>query len=58
MNDGKGIQRLAELYENQIYMTLEQAEELLEVLTQTVQGFKSRYRQSNSSAEKSKEQSE
>lgn len=55
MNDGKGAQRLVELYENQIYMTLEQAEELLGVLTQTVQGFKARFRQSNSGAENPKE---
>ncbi len=37
MNDGKGAQRLVELYENQIYMTMEQAEDLIGVLT-TIQG--------------------
>ncbi len=55
MNDGKGAQRLVELYENQIYMTLEQAEDLLEVLTQTVQGFKARHRRSDSGTEQPEE---
>jgi hypothetical protein len=37
-----GSQGLAEFYERQIYMTLEQAEDLARILTQTVEAFKSR----------------
>ncbi len=40
--DDKGGQTLAELYERQIYMTLEQAEDLARMLTQTVANFKTR----------------
>ncbi len=35
-NDETGAQSMAELYERQIYMTLEQAEELARTLNQTV----------------------
>jgi hypothetical protein len=38
----KGSQGLGELYERQIYMTVEQAEDLARMLTQTVQMYKSR----------------
>lgn len=37
-----GGQRMAELYERQIYMTLEQADELARALTRTVEIMKSR----------------
>ncbi len=40
--DEKGGQALAELYERQIYMTLEQAEDLAKVLAQTIENFKKR----------------
>ncbi len=40
--DEKGGQKLVELYERQIYMTLEQAEDLAAVLDQTVKAFKAR----------------
>ncbi|MBI5568545.1 MAG: DUF3467 domain-containing protein [Desulfomonile tiedjei] len=40
--DEKGGQRLVELYERQIYMTLEQAEDLAKILAQTVEVFKGR----------------
>jgi hypothetical protein len=40
--DEKGAQKLAELYERQIYMTMEQAEDLAAVLNQTVKAFKAR----------------
>jgi hypothetical protein len=43
-SDEKGGQHLAELYERQIYMTVEQAEDLANVLTQTVQAFKAKNR--------------
>jgi Protein of unknown function (DUF3467) len=38
----KGAQGLGEMYERQIYMTVEQAEDLARMLTQTVQMYKSR----------------
>jgi hypothetical protein len=38
--DQKGAQQLAELYERQIYMTLEQAEDLVRILGQTIQAVK------------------
>jgi hypothetical protein len=41
-SDEKGGQTLAELYERQIYMTIEQAEDLAKMLTQTVANFKTR----------------
>jgi hypothetical protein len=41
-SDEKGGQKLVELYERQIYMTLEQAEDLAAVLDQTVKAFKAR----------------
>ena len=40
--DEKGGQKLVELYERQVYMTLEQAEDLAAVLDQTVKAFKAR----------------
>jgi hypothetical protein len=33
---------LGELYERQIYMTIEQAEDLVQMLTQSIQTFKAR----------------
>lgn len=44
-NDDKGQQSMAELYERQVYMTMEQAEELARTLTQTVQMMKQRQQQ-------------
>lgn len=41
-NDEQGNQQLAELYERQIYMTIEQAEDLARTLAQSVQMFKAR----------------
>jgi hypothetical protein len=38
----KGSQGLSELYERQIYMTVEQAEDLARMLTQTVQMYRAR----------------
>ncbi len=38
--DDKGEQKLVELYETQIYMTVSQAEDLARILTQTVDMFK------------------
>jgi hypothetical protein len=38
----KGSQGLGELYERQIYMTIEQAEDLARMLTQTVQMYRAR----------------
>ena len=38
--DEKGEQKLVELYETQIYMTVSQAEDLARILTQTVDMFK------------------
>lgn len=38
----KGSQGLGELYERQIYMTIEQAEDLARMLTQTVRVYRSR----------------
>jgi hypothetical protein len=38
----KGSQGLGELYERQIYMTIEQAEDLARMLTQTVRMYRSR----------------
>lgn len=38
----KGEQTLTELYERQVYMTVEQAEELASTLTRTVEAMKSR----------------
>lgn len=35
----KGTQTLGELYERQVYMTIQQAEELAGLLTQTVKAF-------------------
>jgi len=40
--DEGGGQRLAELYERQIYMTVEQADDLAKILTQTVQALRAR----------------
>jgi hypothetical protein len=40
--DEAGGQQLAELYERQIYMTVEQAEALAQILNQTIQAFKTR----------------
>ncbi len=41
-NDEKGRQQLAELFERQIYMTLEQAEDLARTLAQSIQMYKAR----------------
>lgn len=38
--DEKGTQQLAELYERQVYMTVEQAEDLARILSQTVLALK------------------
>ncbi|MGB6068021.1 MAG: DUF3467 domain-containing protein [Desulfomonilaceae bacterium] len=38
----KGAQSLGELYERQIYMTVEQAEDLVKMLTRTLEAFRSR----------------
>jgi hypothetical protein len=38
--DDKGEQKLVELYETQIYMTVGQAEDLAQILTRTVDMFK------------------
>jgi len=38
--DDKGEQKLVELYETQVYMTVDQAEDLARILTQTVSMFK------------------
>lgn len=46
--DEKGGQKLVELYERQVYMTLEQAEDLAAVLNQTVKAFKARRDQASS----------
>lgn len=40
ITDDKGGQQLAELYERQIYMTMEQAEDLMRILGQTIQAVK------------------
>jgi hypothetical protein len=40
--DNKGGQTLGELYERQIYMTVEQAEDIMRMLSQTLQAFKAR----------------
>jgi len=40
--DGKGPRALGEFYERQVYMTIEQAEDLVRMLTQTIQAFKER----------------
>lgn len=37
--DGKGTQQLTELYERQIYMTVEQAQDLIRMLSQTVEMY-------------------
>jgi hypothetical protein len=39
--DEQGGQRLAEMYERQVYMTIEQAEDLARILAQTVDRFRS-----------------
>jgi len=49
--DNEGGQALGELYERQIYMTVEQAEDLMRMLSQTLQAFKAR-RQSAGPQEK------
>jgi hypothetical protein len=41
-SDEQGGQQLAELYERQIYMTVEQAEDLAKILNQTIQALKKR----------------
>ena len=40
--DNKGSQTLGELYERQIYMTLEQAEDLAKMLSRTLETYRSR----------------
>jgi hypothetical protein len=42
MPDGKGAQGLGELYERQVYMTIEQAEDLARMLTESIRNFKAR----------------
>ncbi len=42
MPDQQGAPRLVELFERQVDMTVEQAEEIISVLTQTVEVFKAR----------------
>jgi len=42
MSDGKGPTALGELYERQVYMTIEQAEDLVRMLTESIQGYKAR----------------
>jgi hypothetical protein len=49
--DDKGNQTLGELYERQIYMTIEQAEDLVKMLTRTVEAFKSRRQSSGEKPE-------
>ncbi len=41
-SDDKGNQSLAEFYERQIYMTVEQAEDLVRMLGQTLEAVKAR----------------
>jgi hypothetical protein len=41
-SDEGGGQQLAELYERQIYMTVEQAEDLAKILNQTIQTIRNR----------------
>jgi hypothetical protein len=41
-SDEQGGHQLAELYERQIYMTVEQAEDLAKILNQTIQAIRSR----------------
>lgn len=52
--DDKGGQTLGELYERQIYMTIEQAEDLAKMLTRTVEAFKSRRQGSGEKPEESR----
>jgi peptide methionine sulfoxide reductase MsrA len=52
VSDNKGNQALGELYERQIYMTVEQAEDLVRMLTQTLQAFKARKRGSGTQEKK------
>jgi hypothetical protein len=40
--DDQGNQTMAEFYERQVYMTVEQAESLAQALTQTVKAYKDR----------------
>ncbi len=40
--DNKGSQQLTELYERQIYMTIEQAQDLVKMLNQTIDMFVSK----------------
>jgi len=40
--DNKGSQTLAEMYERQIYMTIEQAEDLVRMLAKTLEVYRSR----------------
>lgn len=42
MPDQQGMPRLVELFERQVDMTVEQAEEIISVLTQTVEVFKAK----------------
>jgi hypothetical protein len=51
VQDDKGAQTLAELYERQIYMTVEQAEDLARMLTQTVQMYRSQRQNPGSATE-------
>ncbi len=40
MSDGTGPQGLGELYERQVYMTIEQAEAVVQMLTESIQVYK------------------
>jgi Protein of unknown function (DUF3467) len=48
-SNAKGEQSMVELYEQQIYMTLGQAEDLVRILTQTLEATKARMKAGSSS---------
>jgi Protein of unknown function (DUF3467) len=52
--DDKGGQTLGELYERQIYMTIEQAEDLAKMLARTLEAFRSRRQGPGASPEESR----
>lgn len=54
LQDDSGNQSLGELYERQIYMTIEQAEDLVKMLTRTLEAFRSRRQGSGEKPEQSK----
>jgi hypothetical protein len=53
VSDDKGSQTLGELYERQIYMTVEQAEDLVKMLSRTLDAYK--FRRGESAQKKSQE---